>query len=89
MFSAECARRSHGIVWDRLRLYWEGFREIEVPLPSTAAQAEIISNIARETTKLDSLKIATERTISLLKERRAALIATAVTGQINVVEADT
>ena len=29
-FSAECARHSHGIVWDRLRLYWTGFRDIEV-----------------------------------------------------------
>jgi len=36
VFSAECARRSHGIVWDRLRLYWEGFRDIVVPLPPLA-----------------------------------------------------
>ena len=38
----------------------------------------------RETTKLDALRAATERTIALLKERRAALIAAAVTGQIEV-----
>src|SRR5262249_28760686 len=68
MFSAECARRSHGIVWDRLRLYWEGFREIEVPLPSAADQLEIVAFVAKETAKLDAVGRSTERTISLLKE---------------------
>lgn len=82
MFSAECARNSHGIVWDRLRLYWDGFRDIVVPLPSLEEQAVIVAHIAKETAKLDALWAATERTIALLKERRAALIAAAVTGQI-------
>ena len=83
-FSAECARRSHGIVWDRLRLYWDGFREIEVPLPSIEEQREIVSRAAAETAKLDALRGATERSVSLLRERRAALIAAAVTGQIEI-----
>jgi type I restriction enzyme, S subunit len=82
MFSAECARRSHGIVWDRLRLYWEGFREIELPLPSEEAQREIVAHIARETSKLDAVRQATERSVMLLKERRAALITAAVAGQV-------
>lgn len=84
MFSAECARRSHGIVWDRLRLYWEGFREIELPLPPVDAQREIVTYVEEEAAKLDALRVATERTITLLKERRAALIAAAVTGQTDV-----
>jgi type I restriction enzyme S subunit len=84
MFSAECARRSHGIVWDRLRLYWDGFREIELPLPSADDQDAIVAYVARETAKLDALGFSTERTIALLRERRAALIAAAVTGQIDV-----
>jgi type I restriction enzyme S subunit len=83
-FSAECARRSHGIVWDRLRLYWDGFRSIEVPLPSQHEQAAIVAYIATATAKLDALRVATEQTIALLKERRAALIAAAVTGRIDV-----
>ena len=33
---------------------------------------------------LEALRAATERTVALLKERRAALIAAAVTGQIDV-----
>ncbi|GIK80925.1 MAG: hypothetical protein BroJett024_20300 [Alphaproteobacteria bacterium] len=84
MFSAECARRSHGIVWDRLRLYWEGFREIELPLPPLDTQIEIVTQVATETGKLDAFRSATERTITLLKERRAALITEAVTEQIDV-----
>ncbi len=83
-FSAECARRSHGIVWDRLRIYWEGFREIELPLPIHEEQSRIVAYIQTATQKLNNLRMEAERTISLLKERRAALIAAAVTGQIDI-----
>lgn len=79
-FSAECARRSHGIVWDRLRLYWEGFRDIEVPLPPADDQRTILAHVEKEKAKLDALRSATERTVALLKERRAALIAAATGG---------
>ena len=88
VFSAECGSRSHGIVWDRLRLYWEGFREIEIPLPSLQEQRAIVEYIGTETAKLDPLRAATERSIALLRERRAALIAAAVTGQIDVTTRD-
>lgn len=87
VFSAECARESHGITWDRLRLYWEGFREIRIPLPARNEQHDIITWVQTETAKLDALRTAAERTIALLKERRAALIAAAVTGQLNIPEA--
>ena len=81
-FSAECARHSHGIAWDRLRLYWASFRDIELPVPSAGVQQEIVDHVVGATKKLDALAFATERTISLVKERRGALIAAAVTGQI-------
>lgn len=84
IFSAECARHSYGIVWDRLRLYWDGFRDIVVPLPPPEEQQAIVTHIVTETTRLDALKIAAEKTISLLKERREALISEAVTGKIEV-----
>jgi type I restriction enzyme S subunit len=84
MFSAECARRSHGIVWDRLRLYWEGFRDIELPLPAQSEQRAILNSIESATAKLDAVRSATERTIALLKERRSALINAAVTGEIEL-----
>ena len=49
-----------------------------------AEKLAIAEYIASRAAKLDALRGATERTIALLKERRAALIAAAVTGQINV-----
>lgn len=86
MFSAECARHSHGIVWDRLRLYWEGFRDIRIPLPPLDEQRAIVAHVSAETARLDALRFATERSIALLKERRSALIASAVTGQMRLGE---
>ena len=83
-FSAECARHSHGIVWDRLRLYWTGFRAIEVPLPPVKEQAKIVDQIAFETKKLDELSKSTKSIIALLKERRSAVITAAVTGLVDV-----
>ena len=83
-FSAECARHSHGIVRDRLRLYWDGFRDIRVPLPSPEEQAAIVAHFDRNAAKLDGLKISTKLTIGLLTERRSALITAAVTGKIDV-----
>ena len=48
------------------------------------SRAAIVAHITVETAKLDALRAATERTIALLKERRAALIAAAVTGKLDV-----
>lgn len=86
-FSAECGRNSQGITWDRLRLYWDGFRDIFMPLPPLAEQDAILEAVRTETAKIDRLRAATEHSITLLKERRGALIAAAVTGQIDIPEA--
>jgi type I restriction enzyme S subunit len=59
-------------------------KEFSMPLPTESEQRAIVAYIDDETTKLDALRAATERTVFLLKERRAALIAAAVTGQIAV-----
>lgn len=88
LFSAECGRWSHGIVWDRLRLYWDEFRDIRVPVPPQEEQEGIVTQIIQATSRLDDLVKANERTITLLKERRSALIAAAVTGQIPIPEPD-
>ena len=84
MFSAECCRRSRGIVWDRLRLYWDDFREIVLPLPSMEEQDEIVYNVAARFARIDALVGATERSIALIKERRSALISAAVTGALKI-----
>jgi type I restriction enzyme S subunit len=67
-----------------LRLYSESFLALWYPAPPGSEQQLIVSHIHEETSKIDALRAATERTIALLKERRSALIAAAVTGQIDV-----
>lgn len=84
LFAQEVTRYSKGVWSSRLRLYPDGFFEVFFPVPSIDEQRAIVAHIAMETAKLDELRIATERTTVLLKERRAALIAAAVTGQIDV-----
>lgn len=86
-FSAECGRNSQGITWDRLRLYWDGFRDIFMPLPPLDEQVEILNTVMAETVKIDQLRTATEHSVLLLKERRGALIAAAVNGEIDFTEA--
>jgi len=84
VFAQEVTRYSKGVWSSRLRLYPEGFFEVFLPVPSLSEQRAIVAHIAKETGKLDELRVATERTTVLLKERRAALIAAAVTGQVNL-----
>ena len=55
-----------------------------LPVPPLPQQRAIAEYLDRETTRLDTLKAKIHRTITFLKERRAALIAAAVTGQIAV-----
>jgi type I restriction enzyme, S subunit len=83
-FSAESGRRSHGMVWDRLRLYWEEFRDILVPVPPLAEQQTIVRHIQIEAKALTSLINATEKTVLLLQERRAAMISAAISGQLGL-----
>jgi type I restriction enzyme, S subunit len=63
-------------------------KEFAVPLPPMDEQAAIVAHITAETAKMGALCAATERTIALLKERRAALIAAAVTGKLDVLGAE-
>ena len=57
---------------------------VRVALPPIDEQRAIVRHVFSATAKTDALRRATERTIALLKERRAALIAAAVTGQIDM-----
>jgi len=83
VFAQEVTRYSKGVWSSRLRLYPEGFFEAYLPVPSLDEQNAIVTHIATESAKIDALRSATERTIALLKERRAALIAAAVVGRID------
>lgn len=87
VFAQEVTRYSKGVWSSRLRLYPEGFYETWWPVPPLDEQQEIVEHIKAETAKIDRLRAATEHSITLLKERRSALIAAAVTGQIDIREA--
>ncbi len=84
VFAQEVTRYSKGVWSSRLRLYPEGFFEVHLPVPPLDEQRAIVEHIHGEDAKLDSVHVASDRTIALLKERRSALIAAAVTGQIDV-----
>lgn len=59
---------------------------LEVCVPPLVDQQAIVAHIRFATSRIDAILSATERTITLLKERRAALIAAAVTGRIDIPE---
>lgn len=65
-------------------LNYGNFRQVKLPLPCRAEQRQIADFLDRETARIDALMKTTERSINLLKERRAAFITAAVTGQIDL-----
>lgn len=75
---------SNGIRPAQWRLEPEQFLRSKVYLPPLAEQEAIASYCLREISKLEALFAATEQASALLTERRSALIAAAVTGQIDV-----
>jgi restriction endonuclease S subunit len=60
----------------------EKYGEIVVPLPPVKVQEKIVATLARTQTRFDSLTQEIRRSVAFLKERRAALISSAVTGLI-------
>ena len=62
----------------------ENVREVWIARPPRAEQQAIVAFLDAELSKFVSLALAAETGIRLLKERRGALIAAAVTGQIDV-----
>jgi type I restriction enzyme S subunit len=59
-------------------------RELLLPLPPIEEQKNIAAFVEQNTCVLDTLSITAVKTVEYLHERRAALIAAAVTGQIDV-----
>jgi type I restriction enzyme S subunit len=62
----------------------ERLRRYRFAFPPLEEQLQIAKFLNTEIAKLDTLKAEAERAIELLKERRSALIAAAVTGKIDV-----
>jgi type I restriction enzyme S subunit len=86
-FSDEVRRYSHGMVDDHLRLYWDEFKTIRIPVPPLDDQHAIVSFLAHEGGRTAEFQRSLNRSIALLKERRSALITAAVTGQLSTLVA--
>lgn len=65
-------------------LHLEKIAGFKFPLPPVFEQLEIVNYLNVEIARIDALKVEAEHAITLLKERRAALISAAVTGKIDV-----
>jgi type I restriction enzyme S subunit len=76
------SEKSKGSTVGHLRVGEVG--ELPLLLPPLDEQRELVEFVADELNKLQSLEVESERAIALLKKRRSALIAAAVTGQIDV-----
>lgn len=66
------------------KLETEILGRLQVCVPPINEQTEISEQVAEYTSELDRLFALTAETIALLKERRSALIAAAVTGQVSI-----
>ena len=62
----------------------EKLRVVRYPAPPRDEQRAIVDYLDRETSRLDMLTTKIRRSMVLLKERRAALIAAAVTGRLDI-----
>ena len=62
----------------------EMLRSLRIPVPGVAEQTEIASSIDSKLAEIDALRAEAELAMSLLGERRTALISAAVTGKIDV-----
>ena len=63
----------------------EAVANLRVPVPPVREQAGILENIATSVERLDSLQAVAKNTISLIKERRSAIISAAITDQLEVI----
>lgn len=77
---------SEGVGSTKGAITCEQLGNTKIALPPLSEQEEILDLIGRQTDRLDRLTSKTQRSIDLLKERRAALITAAVTGQIDLRE---
>jgi len=65
----------------------EKYANLWLAVPPIKEQQRIINFLEEACDRLDAVRVKTERSIELLKERRSALITAAVTGQIDLREA--
>lgn len=77
-------RYSRGVTDFRLRLYWDEFKNIQLALPPPEEARAICDYISKVDSDFRVTKAVCERSISLIEERKTALISEAITGVFNV-----
>lgn len=65
----------------------DSVKNVWLPIPPLREQVRIADFIRGEAARLDAISMSSQGTVNLLKERRSALVAAAVTGQIDVEDA--
>jgi type I restriction enzyme, S subunit len=81
-FSAFAVLESQRVAMPKINR--ESLRSVMLPVPPQREQVAIASYIERSSQQIDALVEEAYRAVSLLQERRTALISAAVTGQIDV-----
>jgi len=84
VFSQEMKKHSRGIMDMRLRLYFDKFGDIRIPLPPIEEQKEIVKYIKINSDKIENAISLQEKTIQKLKEYKTTLIDSVVTGKVRV-----
>jgi len=85
-FIEQMRQRSKGIADFRLRLYWEQFRLIVLPVPPLEEQRRIANEAHRELSHAARVAAKVAASVERIKERRSALVTAAVTGLIDISE---
>ena len=83
-FIGQMDRHSKGITDFRKRLYWTEFKQLKVFLPPMEEQNSIVEYISVFSNKIQEAVSFKEKEIEKLKEYKATLINSAVTGKIKV-----
>lgn len=84
MCSSELKKHSRGIMEMRLRLYFDKFGVIKMPFPPVEEQETIAEHIEKFSAKIETAISCKQKEIEKLKEYKAVLINSAVTGKIKV-----
>lgn len=82
----QALRQTANFIRDGQDMNFGHFRKVRLPKLNIQEQAAIADYIEAKTARIDSLVTLTERSINVLRERRAALITAAVAGQIDIRE---
>lgn len=81
---AMCVEAAHGTSQSMANLRIDEIKRWPIPVVTRHSQQEIVGELRDARDQLNSLVVAIDRQLDLLAERRGALIAAAVTGQIDV-----